>query len=104
MWGQCACPVLRLPTRQQLLPRCRALPSFPYPPPCNPPALQAGWELLAKDGSVFKCYSNPWDARYYSDSGASLLVLKAGHNLDTLLVRYQGVDWWSQKSWNCNER
>ncbi len=65
---------------------------------------QVGWELLVKDGTVFKCYDNPWDTRYYGDSGASLLVLKAGHNLDTLLTRYQGVDWWSQNTWGCNER
>lgn len=57
-----------------------------------------------KEGSVFKCYASPWDTRYYSDSGASLAMLRAGYNLDTLLTRYQGVDWWSQKTWNCNAR
>ncbi len=66
--------------------------------------LQVGWEVLAKEGAVFKCYANPWDTRYYSDSGASLAVLKAGYNLDTLLTRYQGVDWWKQENWGCNER
>ena len=33
--------------------------------------------MLQKEGAVFKCYDNPWDARYYSDSGASLALLKA---------------------------
>lgn len=65
---------------------------------------KAGWNLLREESVVFRCYTDPWDTRYYSDSGASLAVLKAGYNLDTLLTRYQGIDWWSKKSWTCNGR
>ena len=49
--------------------------------PRRPAAPQAGWEVLQKEGAVFKCYDNPWDARYYSDSGASLALLKARKGL-----------------------
>ena len=64
----------------------------------------AGWALLHADPDVFKCYASDWDTRYHSDVGASLLLLKAGHNLDCLLTRYQGVDWWSEEAAQCNER
>lgn len=63
-----------------------------------------GWEVLRKDPDVFKCHASPWDSRYFSDSGASLALLHAGLNLDTLLTRYQGIDWADKKSWRCNER
>ena len=39
-----------------------------------------------------------------ADSGASLALLSAGYNLDTLLTKYQGVDWWNQRTWGCNAR
>ena len=65
---------------------------------------QAGWELLAADEAVLRCYNNSWDARYYSDSGAGLALLNAGYNLDSLMLRYQGVDWRSKDNWECNAR
>ncbi|KAL4452719.1 hypothetical protein ABPG75_008381 [Micractinium tetrahymenae] len=63
-----------------------------------------GWQLLSKNEEVFTCHSSPWDARYYADSGASLALLSAGYNIDTLLSKYQGVDWWNQRTWDCNAR
>ncbi|KAL6776645.1 hypothetical protein ACKKBF_B30390 [Auxenochlorella protothecoides x Auxenochlorella symbiontica] len=63
-----------------------------------------GWAVLAADPNVFRCFQSPWDARYYSDVGAGLAMLRAGYNLDSLLMRYQGVDWWALNNWDCNGR
>lgn len=60
--------------------------------------------MLAADPNVFRCFQSPWDARYYSDVGAGLAMLRAGYNLDSLLMRYQGVDWWALNNWDCNGR
>lgn len=38
--------------------------------PCALAALQEGWQLLAQHGEVLKCYSSPWDARYFSGGPA----------------------------------
>jgi hypothetical protein len=64
----------------------------------------AGWELIRKSqgGEVFKCYDNSWDVRYHSDSGASLAIMESGHAIDTLMTKYQGVDWWNKATWTCN--
>lgn len=63
-----------------------------------------GWALLASDPTIMRCYDSPWDTKYYSDVGAGMAMLRAGYNLDSLLTRYQGVDWWSETSWACNGR
>ncbi len=55
--------------------------------------LQAGLKLIQRDPNVFKCYDSPWDTRYHSESGASLALLNAKYNIDTLMLRYQGIDW-----------
>lgn len=41
---------------------------------------------------------------FHADSGAALALLSAGYNIDTLLTKYQGVDWWIQRTWGCNLR
>lgn len=63
-----------------------------------------GWALLTSQHGVFRCHSNPWEQRYHADVGASLAILKAGWTLDTLLTRYQGVDWTAASAWQCNQR
>ncbi len=65
---------------------------------------RAGWALLAAEPGVFRCHASPWDARFSSDAGASLAVLRAGFGLDCLLARYQGVDWSQPAAWGCNAR
>lgn len=39
-----------------------------------------------------------------TDSGASLALLAAGFNIDCLLTKYEGLDWWNQRTWECNAR
>lgn len=63
-----------------------------------------GWDLITSIPEILVCYDNLWKNRYYSESGASLAILKAGKGLDCLLTRYQGVNWTSPENWNCNER
>ncbi|KAI3432735.1 hypothetical protein D9Q98_004276 [Chlorella vulgaris] len=63
-----------------------------------------GWALMTSNPGVLQCYDSKWDARYHSDSGASLGLLAAGYNIDSLLAKYQGMDWWNQRTWGCNDR
>jgi hypothetical protein len=66
--------------------------------------VQAGLQVLLKDPYVFACHRDRWDTIYYSELGSSLAILQAGHNIDSLMLRYQGIDWRSKASWGCNER
>lgn len=66
--------------------------------------LQAGLALLRRDPKVFACHTSPWDAMFHGELGASAAVLSAGFNLDSLMARYQGVDWRQQSNWECNGR
>lgn len=81
-----------------------------------------GWEALAAEPAIWRCYSDPWDVRYHSDAGArwagggggaaamvpplvcaaaftaliplhSAVILNRGWNLDTLMPRYQVGGW-----------
>ena len=38
----------------------------------------------------------------YAEMGSSAVVLKAGYNLGSLMLRYQGVDWRDTANWGCN--
>lgn len=58
------------------------------------------WE----DGTVFECYTNMWDVIFFSELGSSWTVLAAGYTVDTLMLRYQGVDWTNLDNWDCNAR
>ena len=59
--------------------------------------------LMAQKG-VFRCHKNKWDNRYHSDAGAALTILRSGWTIDSLMSRYQGVDWRSPATWQCNQR
>ena len=63
-----------------------------------------GWGILTSDPKIFQCHANIWEQKYYADVGASLAILRAGWTLDTLLTRYQEVDWTAAQSWSCNQR
>ena len=64
---------------------------------------QVGLGVLAADGNVFKCYEDMWDTIYYSEVGASRAVLGAGFSLDSLMLRYKGIDWRNHSNWHCND-
>ncbi|DBB06321.1 TPA: hypothetical protein ACH3X1_011892 [Trebouxia sp. C0004] len=63
---------------------------------------QIGLQVLQQDGQVFACFDNLHDTIYFAELGSSLAVLKAGYNIDSLMMRYQGVDWRDKANWKCN--
>lgn len=38
----------------------------------------------------------------YAEMGSSASILRAGYNIDSLMARYQGVDWRQTENWGCN--
>ncbi len=66
--------------------------------------MQVGLEVLMQDPHVFACQRDRWDTIYYSELGSSLAMLKAGYNIDCLMLRYQGIDWRNKSTWDCNAR
>lgn len=62
--------------------------------------------LLAQTGAtgIFSCHPNWLAAVRYSEMGASEAILKAGYNIGSLMLRYQGVDFREESKWNCNQR
>lgn len=58
--------------------------------------------LMGTGRRVFECHASIYDTIFYSELGSSLAILEAGYNLDSLMMRYEGVDWRNKSSWNCN--
>eukprot|EP01025_Chloroclados_australasicus_P058770 TRINITY_DN740_c2_g1_i3.p1 TRINITY_DN740_c2_g1~~TRINITY_DN740_c2_g1_i3.p1 ORF type:complete len:321 (+),score=8.08 TRINITY_DN740_c2_g1_i3:53-964(+) len=65
-------------------------------------------DILFGDPYVFQCHKALEAAVHYAELGSSLKLLKAGYNIGTSLLRYQGVDWrkkselemqWKQESY-----
>lgn len=63
---------------------------------------QVGLKTLMDDGKVFECYESIHDTIFYSELGSSLAMLRAGFNIESLMMRYRGVDWRNESNWNCN--
>ena len=63
---------------------------------------QIGLAVLQQAGEVFTCYEDLHDTIYYAELGSSLAILNAGYNIDSLMMRYQGVDWRDHANWECN--
>ncbi|BDA51685.1 hypothetical protein COCOBI_19-2410 [Coccomyxa sp. Obi] len=65
---------------------------------------QAGLQILLDNGRIFECHRSIADAIYNAEVGASLAIFRAGYSIDSLMLRYQGVDWTNMRSWDCNAR
>ncbi|KAI7836092.1 hypothetical protein COHA_010020 [Chlorella ohadii] len=65
---------------------------------------KVGLDVWLRDGNVFKCWRSMWDVIWHGELGSSLALLNAGFNLDSFMMRYQGVDWLDQANWHCNKR
>ncbi|KAK9841148.1 hypothetical protein WJX74_000759 [Apatococcus lobatus] len=65
---------------------------------------QTGMAILQGSGSVFSCYETLHDTIYFSELGSSAVILEAGYNIASLMLRYQGIDWRDKENWACNER
>ena len=63
---------------------------------------QVGLAVLIEDGNVFQCHKTVQDAVFHAELGSALAIFGAGHTIDSLMLRYQGVDWRNQNNWNCN--
>lgn len=70
------------------------------PPVCV--LLQVGLKVLREDGRVLACYEDMSDVIFHAELGASAAILDQGYTIDSLMLRYQGVDWRNQSNWNCN--
>lgn len=64
--------------------------------------MQVGLRVLQEDGRVFACYQDMLDTVYHAEVGASRAILAANYTLDSLMLKYQGVDWTDHANWNCN--
>ena len=64
--------------------------------------LQEGLRVLKDDGLVFQCYTSLHDTVWNSELGSSLAIFNAGFTIDSLMLKYQGVDWLDTANWDCN--
>jgi len=55
-----------------------------------------------EDKLVFKCYESLHDTIWNSELGASGAMFNAGYGIDSLMLKYQGIDWLDRDNWNCN--
>ena len=67
-------------------------------------AAQVGLQVLVNDRHVFECHRQISDAVYNAEVGSSLAILQAGYSIDSLMLRYQGVDWTNPENWQCNDK
>jgi hypothetical protein len=61
-----------------------------------------GLDLIIADGHVLECHATLLDTIINAELGLSRVMLDAGYNIDSLMARYQGVDWRSKSIWDCN--
>ena len=66
--------------------------------------MQVGLQLLLEDRHVFECHKDISDAVFYAEIGSSLTIFRAGFTIDSLMLRYQGVDWTNPENWQCNDK
>ena len=60
-------------------------------------------QVLRADPDVFSCHASLKETIWHSELGASAAILDAGYNLDSLMLKYQGVNWREGgELWNCN--
>ena len=57
---------------------------------------------IAQKYGVFKCRKEKWDVIRFGEYGLATSLLKAGKNINCLLLKYGDLDWRSTKTWSCN--
>lgn len=65
-------------------------------------AVQVGLRLLMEDRYVFSCHAHWASAVMFAELGSSGLMLRAGFNIASMMLRYHGLDWRDRTLWNCN--
>jgi hypothetical protein len=61
-----------------------------------------GLNLLLNNSSVFACHSNMMDTIYNGEIGASQIILNSGFGIDSLMKKYQNMDFGLASNRNCN--
>ena len=64
--------------------------------------LQIGLSVLLRDQNVFKCFSSVLEAIWHAELGSSVAIFEAGYTIDSLMLRYDGVDWTNVSNHQCN--
>ena len=82
--------------------KCRLLLLHCADGPYRPVPLQEGLRVLQEDGLVFKCYETLHDTVWNSELGSSVAIFAAGYTIDSLMLKYQGMDWQNKANWDCN--
>jgi hypothetical protein len=57
---------------------------------------------LLRAAAVLRPMEDKYDAIVNGEYALSRVILGAGYGLDTLLYRYQNVDWRDEANWDCN--
>lgn len=52
-----------------------------------------GLNILIQNGKVFACYDDIAFTVLNSEIGASTAIINSGYSIDSLMLRYQGIDW-----------
>lgn len=52
-----------------------------------------GLNLLRRNTTVLACYDTMQDVVFYGERGITETILNAGFGIDSLMARYQGMDW-----------
>lgn len=52
-----------------------------------------GLGVLRSNDTIFNCYDEMADVVFHSEQGMSEAILNAGYSIDSLMSRYQGIDW-----------
>jgi len=60
-----------------------------------------GLKVMSEEGAL-DCYDNLADTVKYSELGGSEAIFKHNYTIDTLMLRYQGVDWRNTDNHHCN--
>ncbi|GAB4815440.1 hypothetical protein N2152v2_002486 [Parachlorella kessleri] len=61
-----------------------------------------GLAVIRADPRALGCYDSKWRTILWGELGISDAILRAGYGLDSLMLRYQGVDWRRPENWGCN--
>jgi len=61
-----------------------------------------GLNLLLDSGTVFSCHKSMHDAINKAEIDASQIILKSGFGIDSLMKKYQNIDFREEKNKKCN--
>jgi hypothetical protein len=60
-----------------------------------------GLNLLLNKSTIFACHGTKWDAIYNAEISATQIILKSGFGIDSLMLKYRGVDFRFDRTKKC---